>query len=128
MDKIDRKFHPIRLYIFIVHLSKPQTEKPGLMLILSIFWSAKAGSDRPGHDFRKEQTTSQRPCGNSKELIYKILLSYMWYNYHTIFHKRKLESVLKQERDKSFQTKVVTVTSYAHCTYNILLEYELPIL
>lgn len=52
----------------------------------------------------------------------------MWYNYYTIFHKRRLESILKQQRDKLFQTKVVTVTLFAHCTYNIFLEYELPIL
>lgn len=58
------------------------------MLILSILGSANASSDRPGHDFWEEQTTSQPPCGNSKEFISKIRLSYMWYNYYTIFFLR----------------------------------------
>lgn len=41
----------------------------------------------------EEQTTAHPPCINSKEIIYKMLLSYMWYNSYTIFQKRSLESI-----------------------------------
>lgn len=109
---------------FIVHNSKHQTGKTWADADSLFFWRANASSDRPGHDIREERTASQPSCRNSKEFICKILLLYMWYNCCTTLHQRRLERILKQQRNKLLQTKVVTVTFVdAHWT-NRFLEYE----
>lgn len=128
MDKIDRKFHPVMLYSFTVHVSKHQTEKPGLMQILFSGEQMQAQAGQ-GMISGKGKHPHNHLVVNVKNSSTKYCFYiYIWYNYYTIFRKRRQESVLKQQREELFQTKMVTVILYAHCIYNILLKYELPIL